>query len=133
MTTEQFQEIFTAETLSDLFPTTRANDFFEALYGDVEEGVYDIGLAYEGFSSAENTLQFLLNLSERPGKCLACHLTYGLPEVFSRHPIINVAGVVAEIDKLLGNQANCGAWRLEPTRTISQNLYEVPLTIEIAG
>ena len=133
MTTEQFQEIFTAETLSDLFPTTRANDFFEALYGDVEEGVYDIELAYEGFSSSENTLQFLLNLSERPGKCLACHLTYGLPEVFSRHPIINVAGVVAEINKLLGDQANCGAWKLEPTRTISRNLYAVPLTIEISG
>ncbi len=133
MTTEQFQEIFTAKALNELFPTTRADDFFEALYGDVEEGVYDINLAYEGFSSTENTLQFLLNLSERPGKCLACHLTYGLPEVFSRHPIINVAGVVEEIDKLLGNQANCGAWRLEATRTISQNLYAVPLTIEISG
>ena len=133
MTTEKFQEIFTTETLSDLFPTSRANDFFEALYGDVEEGVYDINLAYEGFSSAENTLQFLLNLSERPGKCLACHLTYGLPEVFSRHPIINVAGVVKEIDKLLGDQASCGTWQLEPTRTISGNLYAVPLTIEISG
>lgn len=133
MTTEKFKEIFTAETLSKLFPSSRANDFFEALYGDVEEGVYDINLAYEGFSSAANTLQFLLNLSERPGKCLACHLTYGLPEVFSRHPIINVAGVVTEIDKLLGNQANCGSWQLEPTRTISQNLYAVPLTIEISG
>jgi hypothetical protein len=132
MTTEQFQEIFTAETLSDLFPTNRANDFFEALYGDVEEGVYDIDLAYEGFSAAENTLQFLLNLSERPGKCLACHLTYGLPEVFSRHPIINVVGVVKEIDKLLGDQATCGSWHLEPTRTISGNLYAVPLTIEIS-
>jgi len=132
MKNDQFQELFTEKTLRDLFPAERANVFFEALYGDVEEGVYDISLAYEGFSTEKKNLQFLLNLSERPGKCLACHLTYGLPEVFSRHPIINIAGVVKEIDKLLGDQANCGNWRLEPTRTVSRNLYAVPLTIEVS-
>lgn len=132
MKKDQLQGIFTEKVLENLFPAERANVFFEALYGDIEEGVYNISLAYEGFSSEKNTLQFLINLSERPGKCLACHLTYGLPEVFSRHPIINVAGVVKEIDALLGDQANCGNWHLEPTRTISSKLYAVPLIIELS-
>ena len=132
MTNDQFQKIFTEETLRELFPAKRANEFFEALYGDVEEGVYDIDLVFEGFSTENNTLQFLLNLSERPDKCLACHLTYGLPEVFSRHPIINVAGVVQEIDNLLDNQATCGNWHLEPTRTVSSKVYAVPFIIEVS-
>ena len=129
----QFQEIFTDNVLRDLLPSTRADEFFEALYGDIEEGVYDIGLVYEGISDDNSSLQFLLNLTERPGKCLACHLTYGLPEVFSRHPIINVAGIVEGIDKLLNGQAKCGNWRLEPTRTISSKVYAVPLVIEISA
>jgi hypothetical protein len=132
MTSDRFREVFTEEALAELFPTGRANEFFEALYGDIEEGVYDIALIYEGFSTENFALQFLLNLSERPGKCLACHLTYGLPEVFSRHPIINVAGVVEGIDNLLANQAKCGNWHLEATRTISSKVYAVPLIIEIS-
>ena len=130
---DQFEKIFTDDVLNELLPSSRANEFFEALYGDVEEGVYDIGLAYEGISPDNSKLQFLLNLTERPGKCLACHLTYGLPEVFSRHPIINVAGIVEDIDKLLDGKAKCGEWSLEPTRTISSKVYAVPLVIEISG
>ncbi len=126
-----FNKIFTDETLKDLFPIDRANEFFDALYGDVEEGVYDITLGFNGHNTSENTLEFALNLSERPGKCLACNLTYGLPEVFSRHPIINVAGVVSKVDELLGDSASCGDWSLGSTQTISRTLYAVPLTIRL--
>lgn len=132
MTNDIYQEIFTDTVLNDLFPSERANDFFEALYGDIEEGSYDISLAYQGLSSDQKSLRFLLNLSERPGKCLACHLTHGLPEVFSRHPIINVGGVVKRIDEQLGDKASCGEWHLDSTQTISRQLYAVPLIIELS-
>jgi hypothetical protein len=132
MTTDIYRELFPASFLLDLFPASRSNDFFEALYGDIEEGAYDISLVYEGFDPARNTLHFALNLSERPGKCLACHLTQGLPEVFARHPLINIAGVVAGIAAQLGARASCGAWRLDATRTIARDLYAVPLIIELA-
>ncbi len=132
MTTETYQEIFTDSVLNEMFPSERANDFFEALYGDIEEGSYDISLAYEGVSPDQKALRFQLNLSERPGKCLACHLTHGLPEVFSRHPIINVGGVVKKIDEQLGDKASCGEWHLDSTQTISRQLYAVPLIIELS-
>ena len=131
MTTDTYQEIFTDSVLNELFPSGRANDFFEALYGDIDEGSYDISLAYQGLSSDQKSLRFLLNLSERPGKCLACHLTHGLPEVFSRHPIINVGGVVKKIDEQLGDKASCGEWHLDPTQTLSRQLYAVPLIIAL--
>ncbi|MCK4838013.1 MAG: pancreas/duodenum homeobox protein 1 [Desulfobulbaceae bacterium] len=131
MTTDNFQEIFTDSILKELLPSERANDFFEALYGDIEEGSYDISLAYNGLSSDQKSLQFLINLSERPGKCLACHLTQGLPEVFSRHPIINIGGMVKKIDEQLSDKASCGKWHLGSTQTISRQLYAVPLTIEL--
>ncbi len=131
MTTDIFQELFTDSILQELLPSERANDFFEALYGDIEEGSYDISLAYNGLGSDQKSLQFLLNLSERPGKCLACHLTHGLPEVFSRHPIINIAGMVEKIDAQLGDKASCGEWHLGSTQTISRQLYAVPLIIEL--
>jgi len=126
-----FAHLFTDEKLQELFPPDRANDFFEALYGDVEEGVYDINLAFTDFNASEKTLEFALNLTERPGKCLACHLTYGLPEVFSRHPIINISGVVDKVNELLGDNGECGEWSLGSTQTISRKMYAVPLTIHL--
>ena len=53
-----------------------------------------------------------LRLHERPNRCLACNLTQGLPQVFSRHPIINVKGIVKEIEKLLGAGHRCQTGRL---------------------
>ena len=132
MANDIYLELFTDPILEDLFPSDRANEFFEALYGDIEEGAYDINLAYEGFNPDQKTLHFMLNLNERPNKCLACHLTQGLPEVFSRHPLINIKGVVAQIDQILGDKASCGKWHLAPTQTISRQLNGVPLIIELA-
>lgn len=126
------QQLFTEEKLAELLPPGRANEFFEALLGEAEEGAYDIKLSFQGFNPDDQTLQLALELHERPGKCLACNLTYGLPEVFSRHPIININGLVADIDQLLGDRASCREWRLGATRQASKSLHIIPLLIKLS-
>lgn len=127
---ENFSDIFSAETLRALFPAERADDFFEALLGDASEGAYDIRLAFK--NQAANTLNFELELHERPGCCLACNLTYGLPEVFGRHPVIDIKGLVARIDSLLAGRATCTGWKLGVTRTVSKSLHTIPLAVALA-
>ncbi len=129
MTEERFEDIFTQEALENMFPKNRADNFFDALYGDASEGAYDISLKFDG--SNTDALYFEFHLKERPGKCLACNVTYGLPQVFSRHPIINVKGVVQEIDQLLDGRAKCGEWRLGRTHEVSRKLHTVPLAIKL--
>ena len=129
MTTNNYQELFNREKCAEMLPPGRSDDFFEALFGDASEGSYDIELAYHG--ADESSLTFNILLHERPGHCLACNLTLGLPEVFSRHPIINVEGIVKEVDETLGEQAKTGSWRLGATRMQSQSLHLIPLTIEL--
>ena len=90
-----FDALFDREMLDKLFPPERTDQFFDALLGDAAEGAYDIRLAYKGLQ--ESRLNFELELHQRPGKCLVCSLTYGLPTVFSRHPVINIQGVVDQI------------------------------------
>lgn len=127
---DRAQNIFTPETLQVLFPPERAHDFFDALFGDAKEGAYDIRLIFKGQTA--DTLTLALELHERPGKCLACNLTYGLPGVFSRHPIINLKGLVAEIDTLLGDKITCTDWKLGTTQTVSKKLHVIPLMISLA-
>ena len=131
MTTPAPEQLFTSETLDRLFPADRADQFFDALFGDASEGAYDIRLAFTRHDAKAKTLAFALELHQRPGKCLACNLTYGLPEVFSRHPLINLKGVVAEIATLCGN-ATVKEWRLGATHSVSKALHTVPLTINLA-
>ena len=131
MTSDKYQDIFTSAVLRELFPADRSSEFFEALYGDNEEGAYNIELAYQGYAPKSNSLHFIFYLRERPGKCLACHLTHGLPEVFNRHPVIGVTGLVTKINGLLAGTAECGEWRLEETQNISRQLYGVPLIIKL--
>ena len=126
----EFEHLFTQGALSALFPRDRADLFFEALYGDPSEGAYDINLVFKGQN--RDTLQLEFQLEQRPGKCLACNLTYGLPEVFSRHPIINIKGLISEIDQMLGGQWRCAGWRLGLTREVSRELHILPLIITIA-
>jgi len=130
MNTSAIDSIFTQETLRQLFPKERTNDFFEALFGDAEDGAYDIELDYGGTSG--QTLTMELKLHERPGCCLACNLTQGLPQVFSRHPVINVTGLVADIDKLLGDIANCEEWSLGYTEQRSKEMHVIPINITLA-
>lgn len=131
MNTESLRNIFTDEVLAELFPPARTNDFFEALFGDAAEGAYDIKLRFQGFSKSPSILQFNLDLLERPGCCLVCSLTYGLPEVFSRHPVINIKGLVRDIEARLGGQAVCTSWKLGTTVQQGKSLHSIPLTITV--
>ena len=127
-----YQTFFTAEVLQQLLPLHRADQFFEALYGGLEEGAYDIRLVFKRHDPGRNALVFELELQERPGKCLACNLTYGLPQVFSRHPVLNLKGVALEIEKVLQGKARCRSWSLGRTNPRSQTLHVIPfiLTLE---
>lgn len=131
MTGKNPETVFTPETLEKLFPADRADAFFDAMFGDASEGAYDIALRFDGAEGAGNQLRFSLCLHERPGKCLACNLTYGLPEVFSRHPIINIKGLAAKITALLGDKATCTDWKLGTTQTVSKKLHVIPLMISL--
>ncbi|WP_232363706.1 pancreas/duodenum homeobox protein 1 [Desulfogranum japonicum] len=124
-------EIFSEDALLKLFPATKSDDFFDALFGDAEEGAFDIALAFDRFDEADSTLHFFLELHERPGRCLACNLTYGLPEVFSRHPIINVAGLVKDISATMGDTMTCEEWKLGSTKQVSNRLHKIPLVISV--
>ena len=131
ISTEQFGTLFSQDKLDAIFPPERSNQFFDALLGDPEEGAYDIRLS---FSKAQNNqLHFNLELHQRPGKCLACHLTYGLPAVFQRHPVINIKGVVKAIEKHLMGRLRCSNWSLGATREVSPELHVVPLFITVTS
>lgn len=121
--------ILTQEILDDIFPPERSDQFFDALFGDPQEGAYDIRLVLDSIQNRK--LNFNFELHQRPGKCLACNLTYGLPNVFARHPIINIKGLVKKIDALLGGVAVCLEWELGKAREVKPQLHMVPLSIGI--
>ena len=127
MLIENIDQLFTERRLNKLFPAERADAFFEALYGDASEGAYDIAVSFQGLK--KDALEFRFDLHRRPGKCLACNLTYGLPQVFLRHPIINIEGMVHGIENRLAGKATCSRWELGETKEISSDLHVVPLTI----
>ncbi len=129
MTTDTLKNILTKENLATIFPKERSNDFFEALFGDASEGSYDIELAYREYN--ENTLVMELRLHERPNCCLACNLTQGLPQVFGRHPVINIQGIVKDIEKLLAGSYRCTSWSLGHTEQQKRSLHVIPLKIAI--
>ena len=131
-TMNHMDQIFTPSILSQLFPPERSNEFFEALFGDPEEGAYDISLSFQGYDREENQVRFHLDLHERPGCCLACNLTYGLPEVFSRHPVIDIPGLVRAIEKKLPQGLRCRDWKLGTTIQQSSSLHSIPLIISLA-
>lgn len=132
-TMTSYSDIFTEDTMTKLFPAGRADKFFDAIFGDAEEGAFDISVRFRGFNQDGNELLFEIELHERPGKCLACNLTYGLPEVFSRHPLINIKGFVNEVASLLGEEKNCADWRLGTTNQVSGNLHTIPLFIKLGS
>jgi len=129
MPSDKYTSVFTTDVLDKLLPPARSNEFFEALFGDASEGAYDISLKFEG--QKERCLHFALQLNQRPGQCLVCSLTQGLPAVFSRHPIINLAGIAKEVGKLIGHDKDEINWRLESTRQHSSALHTIPFIIEL--
>ncbi len=126
-----FDKLFTPDVLKQLFLEERSDQFFEALYGDAEEGAYDISLEF--IDSRENRLEFMLRLTQRAGKCITCSLTYGLPEVFTRHPIINIKGLVQNIEALLDGRGRCADWHLGSTQEVSKDVHTIPLSISLKG
>ncbi len=130
--TKNLVEVFNQETLLQLFPLTRSDEFFEALFGDASEGAYDICLEFVG-SVNPMIYNFALHLKQRPGQCLACNLTYGLPEVFSRHPGLNIKGLAAGIAIKLGYTPEQISWKLGATQSISSALHIIPFTISVEG
>jgi hypothetical protein len=125
----EFDGIFSKEVLTEIFPGEKADQFFELLYGDVDEGAYDIKLSYNGYQSGQ--LEFIFNLIRRPGKCLACNLTYGLPQVFSRHPTLDIEGLVQKFQQIMEQKAEITHWQLGETREISRDLHVIPLKVFI--
>lgn len=114
-------------TLDAIFPAERTDAFFDALYGEAEEGAYDIRLVCKRVEGRRAELAF--ELTRRPGKCLTCSLTYGLPEVFQRHPIINIDQIARDIGKTLGWQGTV-SYRLGKTTEINDDLQLIPFTVE---
>lgn len=117
----------TQEELDIIFPANRADDFFEALYGEAEDGAYDIKLVQKKGSA--NTVNLAFELHQRPEKCLACNLTYGLPQVFQRHPIINVADVVKQVAEKFKLDISAIKWELGKTHEESRQLHYIILII----
>lgn len=114
--------------LDEIFPAARADAFFEALFGGAEEGAYDIRLVSRESSPTRALLAF--ELRQRPGKCLVCNLTYGLPGVFQRHPVLNVPGVAKAVATRLGWPEGDLRWHLGPTEEISREMHAIPLILE---
>jgi hypothetical protein len=129
MNPEVFKNLFSDAILKNLFPAKRADLFFDAMYGDASEGAYDIELSFHSLRTDE--LEFHFHLRRRTGKCLTCNLTYGLPHVFSRHPVIDAQGLVNDIEKVLIGSTQFRGWNLGETREISSELHVIPLFIQI--
>ena len=53
--------LFTTAALQQLFPEERTNDFFEALFGDANDGAYDISLGYGGYANGRIRLELRLH------------------------------------------------------------------------
>lgn len=112
--------------LDEIFPPERTDAFFDALFGGAEEGAYDIRLVPLDVKDGEARLAF--ELRRRPGKCLKCSLTYGLPQVFRRHPVLDVAGVARAVAGRLGWRGE-PVWELGPTEEIDAETHLIPFML----
>lgn len=129
MDTQKIKEILTPQKLETLFPAQRSDDFFEAFYGDAQDSHFDIKLQLGKIENDRIILEF--HLIQRPGKCLACNMTYGLPHVLTRHPVINIEGLVNDLATLAGLAPSSLKWTLENTSEKSSELHVIPLIISI--
>ena len=118
--------ILTQDFLDTLLPGAISDQFFEALYGDASEGAYDIKLEF--IAANEKRIVLAFNLVQRPGKCLVCSLTYGLPNVFSRHPLININGMVKKIEE---QGFKIKSWRLGDTEEQNSSFHTIPFYLNL--
>ncbi len=126
MNQAELQAVFTQEFCDTLLPPEKSDQFFEALYGDASEGAYDIRLEF--LSGNPDRVVLAFNLTQRPGKCLVCSLTYGLPTVFMRHPLINLKGMIQTIEE---TGVPVKEWRLGSTEEDTHSLHVIPLYIDL--
>ena len=124
------EELITDEFLKRLFPPEKADEFFEALYGGAETGAFDIALKYKGFNEPEGILFLEFILTERPGKCMACSLTQGLPPVFQRHPVINIKNIVEKIDERISDWS-VEDWSIGSTAALNSNTNSIPMMLKL--
>lgn len=129
MKIKDLDTIFTPQTLAEILPEERSDRFFEALLGDADEGAYTIALTFQG--QVDNQLQFHLELRRRPQKCLVCNLTFGLPDVFQRHPVVDLKGLVANLENRLVESARITNWALGATEEVSADLHRIPLILNV--
>lgn len=131
MGVQQVSDRLSQAFLDDLFPEDRTDDFFDALFGDASEGAYDIRLCFD--RQTDSAVHLVFQLKARPGKCLVCSLTFGLPEVFVRHPVINITGLVEKISEQLNGIATVTGWTLGETQKYSSDLHLIPLILDITA
>ena len=117
----------TQSQLDALFPPEKSDAFFDALYGEAEEGAYTIRLEYQ--SETPTQLNCVFALHRRPGQCLVCQLTHGLPNVFRRHPVINAAGIARSLAELAGWNPDVIHWEIGETIQKSSSLHLIPFTV----
>lgn len=119
------------DKLNELFPPGKDNEFFEAFYGGSEDGAFDIMLYFENYNPKNSELFFEFRLKERPGKCMACNLTYGLPSVFEKSPVINLKGIISGIDAMLKPHYEIQEYNLGKTTPKAPKVNAIPLIIKI--
>jgi hypothetical protein len=124
-------ELFTNEFLQELFPRGKDDEFFDALYGGAEEGAFDISLTFGSFEPETGRLILEYRLTERPGKCMACSLTYGLPQVMERHPIIDLKGTVEKICQRIGPCWSVEGWTLGRTTPYAPKVNVIPFILQL--
>ena len=122
----EMEQILTQDFLDTLIGPEISDQFFEALYGDASEGAYDIRLKF--LNADEKQIVLAFDLTERPGRCLVCSVTYGLPNVFSRHPLINIKSIVKKIEEKGFNVKN---WRLGETEQINSSNHTIPFYLDL--
>ncbi|MBX6422481.1 hypothetical protein [Thermosulfurimonas sp. F29] len=114
-----------------LLPPEKVREFFEAFYFG-EEPAYDMELGLGHFDPERRVVRLELRLKARPGQCLACNLTWGLPEVFKRHPALNLSGVVKALEDLLPDGLRVADWDLGPTEEVHEELHVIPLIVRLS-
>ncbi|MFR0875985.1 MAG: hypothetical protein ACLSHC_16430 [Bilophila wadsworthia] len=77
--------------------------------------------------SDDGELHFTSN-STNAGPLLV-NLTYSLPQVFERHPIINLKGLVSDIASRAGWELDDVWWRIGTTESLSSALHRIPLVL----
>lgn len=119
----------TEQKVNELFPPERTDAFFEALFGGAEQGAYTIQLSLAQVS--QNEIKLYFELHRQPGQCLVCNLTHGLPQVFARHPVINVRELSQQICALAGWPVDACTWKLGNTEECSAEMHRIPFFITL--